>query len=535
VSAGSAAFPPGLRGLPGGNGGTGGNGRDGGKGGRDGDNDGDGLENLEALLARTEELRLAAVDTLEIVAGLEADGLNDEGAARYGYSDVFTLADDLYERTRRRPPPTPPAPNPWRAQVWRHLLRGLLFGLPGLCYAIATPVLTRSGTGYLLIVSLLLSWSVSQGVAYLAYRRIGLGDPAAGASALRSGLITGGLVLTPVIAVTGALLDVGPNSTALAVGQCVYLLAATAALVSGAEQWLLAALLPGAGASMIQLAVGGPVHQAVWLAWAATIVATIGVASVHIRAKPSTGGGRGTGRGTQRGTGHRTGRRTAWLGATARRAWADIVAALPYALFGLLAGGLLTFGTVSTLLKLSDPSRATTVAVLALSLSMGPAEWILFSYRRRVHRLLVTRTAMAGFAWAARGVLITVVALYAAALVTLAVVIVAAVAAIGDARGGGLLAGVAGAPATPWVVGANLSLGCAFFVALLLQSCGRIRPVVVACSAVLAAEAAAALALAPGSRQGTAQLMVQFAASAGLCAVLLIYAFVVLGRATAYR
>jgi hypothetical protein len=534
VSAGSAAFPPGLRGLPGGRGG-----RDG-DGGRGGDNDGSGVEDFEALLARTEELRLAAVDTLEVVAGLEADGLNDEGAARYGYADVFTLADDLYERTRRRPPPAPPAPNPWRAQAWRHLLRGLLFGLPGLCYAIATPMLTHPGTGYLLIMSLLLSWSVSQGVAYLAYRRIGLGDPAAGARALRGGLVTGVLVLTPVIAVSGAALGVGPKSTSLAVGQCVYLLAATAALVSGAEPWLLAALLPGVGASVIQLAFGGPVHPAVWLAWAATIAATIGVAAVHTRAQPGAGGRTGRRTGTR--PGHRSGRAgraAARLGgAAARRAWSDLVAALPYALFGLLAGGLLTFGAVSALLKLSAPSRATTLCVLALSLSMGPAEWILFAYRRRVHRLLVTRTGMAGFAWTARGVLLTVVALYAAALGALAVVIVAAAAgidgsAIDGPRGGGLLAGVAGASATPWVAGANLGLGCAFFVALLLQSCGRIRPVVISCAAVLAAEAAAAVALGPGQAQ--VQLVVQFAASAGLCAVLLIYALVVLGRATSYR
>jgi hypothetical protein len=526
---GSAAFPPGLHGLPGGKRGERGNaGRAGDTGepvdetkteptksaGRDEAND-----NFEALLARTEELRNAAVDTLEIVAGLEADGLNDEGAARYGYPDVFALAEDLSERTRRRPPPTPPAANPWRAQVWRHLLRGLLFGLPGLCYAIATPVLTRSGTGYLLILSLLLSWSASQGVAYLAYLRIGLGDPAAGARALRSGLVAGVLVITPVIVVAGAVLDVGPKSTSLAVGQCWYLLAATAALVGGAEPWLLAALLPGAGASVLQLAVGGPVHPAVWFAWTVTIAATAAIAVVHTRAERRPA---------------RTARR--WWRSAAR----DVAAALPYALFGLLAGGLLTFGTVSTLMKLSQPSRATTVAVLALSLSMGPAEWILFSYRRRVHGLLVTRTRMTAFAWSARGVLMTVVALYAAALVALVVVIVAAAAAIGGPGGGGsrdagwpagVLTDTAAAPATPWVVGANLGLGCAFFVALLLQSCGRIRPVVVACAGVLAAEAVAAVVMGPGP----AQLTTQFAASAGLCTVLLIYALVVLGRATSFR
>lgn len=479
---------------------------------------------IEGLFARTEELRVGAVDTLEVVAGLEADGLNDEGAARYGYPDVFALADDLYERTRRRPPPTPPAPNPWRAQAWRHLLRGLLFGLPGLCYAIATPVLTRADTGYLLIVSLLLSWSVSQGVAYLAYLRRGQGDPAGGARALRSGLVAGVLVLAPVIAATGAELDVGGKSTTLAVGQCVYLLAATAALVSGAEPLLLAALVPGAAASVIQLAAGGPVHPLVWSAWVVTIAATIGVAVMKTRAASGDGSRSGPGGGSRNGSGGGSRNRP---GGAWRRLWRDAVAALPYALFGLLAGGLLTFGTVSTLLRMSQPSRATTVAVLALSLSMGPAEWILFSYRRRVHRLLVTRSGMGGFAWSARTVLMVAVALYAVALLALAGLIVA----VGTGLGGGLLDGIAGAAATPWVAGANLGLGCAFFVALLLQSCGRIRPVVAACTVVLAGEAVAAFAIGPG----TAQLTVQFVAGAGLGAVLLIYALVVLGRATSYR
>jgi hypothetical protein len=472
-----------------------------------GPGDDGGGDGLDALLRRTEDLRLAAVDTLEVVAGLEADGLNDEGAKKYGHADVFTLAADLYERTRRRPPAAAPAPNLWRAQVWRHLLRGLLFGLPGLCYAVATPALTRPGTAYVLIESLLLSWSVSQGVAYIAYLRLGRDDSAGGARALRRGLVTGVLVLTPVIAATGVLLGAGATGTVLAVGQSVYLLAATAALVSGAEPWLLAALVPGAGASTIQLVLGGPLRPGVWIAWAVTIAATGCVAFLQTR------GGNGAGR--QRPPG-------AWW----RHVWRDVVAALPFALFGLLAGGLLTFGTVSTLLRLSPPARATTLAVLALSLSMGPAEWILFSYRRRVHGLLVSRTSMGRFAWSARGALAAAIALYTVALLALAAGIVAVAHAIG-----GLLDGVAAAPATPWVAGANLGLGCAFFVALLLQSCGRVRPVVAACAVVLAAEAAVACLLGPGA----VQLMIQFGASAGLCTALLIYALVVLGRATSYR
>jgi hypothetical protein len=476
----SATLPPGaLRGLPG-------------PGHRDpGDS-------LEALTARMEELCAGAVDAFEVAAGLEADGLNDEGAGQYGYPHVFALAEDLYERTERRPAIPPAAPNPWAGEVWRQLLRGILFGLPGLCYATATPALTRHGGSVVLMLSLLLSWSASQGVAYLAYVRLGRGDRPAAAHVMRRGLTVAGLVVVPVILVAGGLLDAGGPATALAIAQSVYLLTATVALVSGAEPWLLLALLPGAVASTVQLAVGGPIRPVVWIAWILTIAAT---ACIAVNRTAASGKGRGE---APRDRGH----------------WADVTMALPYAVFGLLAGGLLTFSTVCTLLGRSRPSHATAVGVLALSLSMGFAEWILVSYRRRMHQTLLSRTSVEGFVRAARATLVAAVVAYLLVLMCLTVAITG-------------LAGLGGhlprdlADATSWTTGGYLGLGGAFFVALLLQSCGRIRAVLVTCAAALTTEAVASCVADPW--------VVQFAVAGGLFGVLSAYAFVVLGRATSHR
>lgn len=462
----------------------------------------DGEASIEALTRRMADLCAGAVDPYEVVAGLEADGLNDESAVRYGHPHVFSLAQELYRRTERRPAVPPPPPDLWTGQVWRQLLRGGLFGLPGLCYATAAPAPAGAGGSVVLLLSLLLSWSLSQGVAYLAYIRLGQGDRAAAARVLRQGLAAAGLAVAPVVALTGVLLHAGPPVTALALGQCGYLLAATAALVSGAEPWLLLALLPGAAASTARLA-GAPIRPAVWAAWAVTVAATAGLAIACTR-----------GSGVVR--------------RDAGRPRADIAAALPSAMFGLLAGGLLTFPAVPALLGRTRPSQTTTVAVVALSLSMGFAEWILVGYRRRLRRASLTRNSLRSFARAARTALVTAVAGYLAALAGLAAVIAVPAGLIGDLRWDPFPA--------PWIAGGNLCLGGAFFVALLLQSSGRsrgrTRTVLGVFTLALATEAASLL---PAPWPAVNPWVVQCAAALVLFGALCAYALVVLARATPHR
>ena len=59
---------------------------------------------LEELCEQFVVVCESAVDPLEISSALEFDGLSDQAARkRYGASDVFALAEEMYRRVPRRP------------------------------------------------------------------------------------------------------------------------------------------------------------------------------------------------------------------------------------------------------------------------------------------------------------------------------------------------------------------------------------------------------------------------------------------------
>ncbi|MGO9505118.1 MAG: hypothetical protein ACLPUO_26905, partial [Streptosporangiaceae bacterium] len=64
---------------------------------------------VAALCEEYRDVCASAVDPLEIASALEFGGLSDQAVkTRYGYPDVFALAQDMYFRVGRRPaePPT---------------------------------------------------------------------------------------------------------------------------------------------------------------------------------------------------------------------------------------------------------------------------------------------------------------------------------------------------------------------------------------------------------------------------------------------
>ncbi|MFW6693792.1 hypothetical protein [Streptomyces sp. MAR4 CNX-425] len=69
---------------------------------------------MTGLMYRHRDLCDRAVDPLEIAAGLEARGVTDRTALRCRHRDVFSLAEEMYVRTRRpdSAPPASPAPLP---------------------------------------------------------------------------------------------------------------------------------------------------------------------------------------------------------------------------------------------------------------------------------------------------------------------------------------------------------------------------------------------------------------------------------------
>ncbi|WP_106397694.1 hypothetical protein [Actinocorallia populi] len=428
-------------------------------------------------------LLTGAVDTLEVAAGLEAKGIGDKTAHRYGQPDVFALAARLYESTVRRPAFDRPAANPWLTDepTWRrggrHVLRGLLFGLPGMGYVAAGPLLGRPSAGLVLTLALVACWPLGQGLAALASSRP---DPGAARSVLRYGVLAGTTAMAVICVVFGALFGADTAVVAVACAQSLYLLAATAALVTGGEIWLLAVLLPGLSVSF-----AGPPWQLVLAGWTVTGL------GVLVLAYERTRDGTGTG-----------------------VSWASLRIAVPYALFGLLAGGLLTFTIVAAYTGYGEPPPTTSIAMVALSLAMGPAEWVLYGFRARGHDLLQESHSLQEFGWHIRVTLLELVVRF---LAVLAVLLGLAFMVAEASRG------------TLQVAACSLLLGGALFVALMLQSCGRATASLVCCAVALVLETAALVLAAPPP------VAVQLGGAAGLFTVLLAYAVVVLGRATAHR
>lgn len=281
-----------------------------------------------------------AVHPYEVAALLEAEGLTaDLIRDRYGHPDLFSLATALYGQVPRTFPEPAPGADPWRPDHVRSLLRGVLFALPGLAYLLTAPLWHPGRHAAALIVAGLVSWAWGQGLGHRAHVRRATGRREAARTLLLGAPAGAALATAAAVPSAGA----GPVILAAA-AQSLYLAAAGVLLVLARERLLLAALTPLiAGAAVLlrwdpgpQLRAGLPL-----LALLATLAVT-GHALRRAHAAPAVADGRPP----------------------------RLLSSLPYGLFGLAAG----------LLVLLEGRRAP-YAVIALTLSMGPAEWLLYRYR----------------------------------------------------------------------------------------------------------------------------------------------------------
>ncbi|MFE6711102.1 hypothetical protein [Streptomyces sp. NPDC057695] len=435
---------------------------------------------LDELASRLGGLVAVAVHPDEIAAVLESDGMTDDHIRlTYGRADSFALAEDLYARVERRhPAPEAPPGGAWHTGLTGCLLRGLVFALPGLAYVLAAPLLAGDqgrfglpGGTVPLLAGAVTGWVWNQALAHRAYTWLGLGDRPAAARTLLLGAPAGALAGTAV-----ALAAAAPGETPAALfaaGQSLYLAAATVLLVLGRERALLGALAPLAGAV--------PAFR-----WdlpdllRAGLLLTALTASVTLAGLVLAPGAR---------------RRAAGRGGPPR------AASLPYGLFGLGSG----------LLVLQAGVGGTPVsgagAVIALTLSMGPAEWLLHRFRGESLTRLRTQSTAREFRRAVTGTLVLCLGGYLAVLVGLTLAVTLAW------------------PGAPWPTGPRLVtlllLGTVLWLGLLLQAFG----------AVLSAAAVCLLAAATQTLQPAAGPV----AAGGAAAVLAVLTCVLLARPTTHR
>ncbi|MFJ6217083.1 hypothetical protein ACIQGZ_27685 [Streptomyces sp. NPDC092296] len=404
---------------------------------------------LDELAERLGVICAAAVHPYEIAAVLESDGLTDEQAAlRYGRPDSFALAEDLFNRVERvHPEPKAPAVDPWRGSLWHCLLRGVVFALPGLAYLLGAPLLgSDSGGGarstspgtLALAASVLVGWAWNQALSHRAYQWLGLRARSEAAGCLAVGGLAGAVLGAVAAAPWGA-----PGAVvAFAAGQSAYLSAATLLMVLGRQRYLLAALAPtGIGAALTLVVDLPSVARAAFLLTSlALAVALAGGRVVRFR---------------------RSGPQ------------ADVVrptraASLPHGVFGLAVGVLVLLASLGDSWHYGAGGTVNGPSAVALTLSMGAAEWLLYRFRSRsLAGLRVSRTSAEFLAHTGRTLLITLGGF------------LAALAGLGLAVA--LLWPHAPLP-NPLRMAALLLLGAVLWTALLLQAFGTAWPPAVVCA-----------------------------------------------------
>ncbi|MGW6617609.1 hypothetical protein ACWGA0_29665 [Streptomyces erythrochromogenes] len=478
---------------------------------------------MDELAARLDVFIASAVHPDEIAAVLESDGMTDEYIRlTYGRHDSFALAEELYARVPRSFPETGPAPDPWKVSLTACLLRGVIFALPGLAYLLGAPLLEgppdRLGlpAGTLtLLAGALIGWVWDQTLSHRAYSWLGLGDRAAAGRTLLVGAPVGSLLGTAAaLAVPGG----PPFSYAFAAGQALYVGAATCLLVLGRERVLLAALAPMAAGAVAVLFVDLPVPVRVAL----LVLSLLAACTLAVRELPLADGLRAA---AQRIRGWAA-RRPARVGPVR---WQMLRGAeeeytprgprlgdsVPFGVFGLGTGLLVLYAALGEVLAGGPAEAVAAPSAVALTLSMGPAEWLLHRFRSGTLSGLQGARSPRQFRRRMLATLTRCLGIYLAVLLALGVT-------------GTLL--WPGAPGLTGVrVATLLLLGAVMWSGLLLQSFGAVRPAAVVCASAAVAQS---LALLTGLGQPrVVQVVVAGTAAAALATLVCL----LLGRATAHR
>ncbi|GAA1894905.1 hypothetical protein [Asanoa iriomotensis] len=322
---------------------------------------------LDALVDRVREMANQAVDSLQVAALLEADGVTDRAArAVFGYTDVFDLADAVFRRAgggvRRLRPVGPPVRDPARAT--REIAHGPLYLLPGALFPAVAAVIAPQPLLVSLVVAGALGWVWAAGATWLAYQCLNVDDQRTAGRVLAwstvLGLVVAGLAGVGVTMAVGG----GLVAAALVLGVMAYQMASTVLVFYRLEAWLAVLIAPAAAVGVayvleevvlaaalaaVAVCVTAALCFGVWRAWRAGAGRTISV----------VGGVRGLFRG-------RFGALT-WI-----------------LLYNVLAAAFLLHAQIPYLL-----SQVNVVVVgLALIVTMGVVEWRARRFTEESRRLL---------------------------------------------------------------------------------------------------------------------------------------------------
>ena len=309
---------------------------------------------MGALVVDMREILEQSVDELDASVSLETDGVNDTVAAnRFGVRDVADLAEQLTMLVPARVPVETPDELDRQIPFFRLACRGLLFAVPGLFYLVVAWAHPSTTGSYIMVIAILTGWGLSQAVALVAYRVLGrAGEPSA-ALALRriltGAVVVAGLTLVPLAAVLQDWWLAG-----LAIGQILYVVAASVLLFYNADRLLALALVPGALVSTAYLT-NLPAPDAVTVAAVAAVATTVAAvcAAAWYRAHRSVAG----------------------LSPAGRPRLSDVWACGPFVLQGVLSGIAVAYIPIQMLDgNVSPDVHALDLSIVPLVLSMGFAE-----------------------------------------------------------------------------------------------------------------------------------------------------------------
>lgn len=225
-----------------------------------------------------------AVDALQVAAALEAAGHTDRTArVEYGYTDVFTLALEVFRRIgpsgdgtgtdvgTDADPAVGTGPRRWRAGL-RLISHGPLLVLPSAAFPAVLALVGRTGLVLGLLLAGTLGWVYSGVAGYVAYRLLGQGRARSAGRLLRLAAL-GGPAFGAALGV-GLLPHGGPALAVMVVFVLAYQLASTLLIFYRREEWLLVTMFPALVTGAGYLAVGGATGRLL-----AVVAAALGVSA----------------------------------------------------------------------------------------------------------------------------------------------------------------------------------------------------------------------------------------------------------------